>query len=297
MNRTQFVDVRARRVKARRRSKGRSALEDLAGIEYHGLQGITRACRGAVIRLIQCREPITAVRILSCERRHCLLLTIGPGEDRVAIKSGFGSGYSGEGSHGLSYVLQLLENHGAEIEEVDVDKALFERLERSALTSDDLERIDSARPVRPQRWHEYMFEGDWDAKENGRIWWEFEPVIPYAIIDGRLTDLSLAFWDDPDAKLVTGYRRLEDLVRAETGLTEYGSQLMSAAFLGDKSVLCWPDISEAEQRGRGNLFTGAFMAHRNPRAHQELRPDTAAQLRELLLLNHLYALERESSAR
>jgi hypothetical protein len=45
------------------------------------------------------------------------------------------------------------------------------------------------------------------------------------------------------------------------------------------------------------LFTGAFMAYRNRRAHRELRDDRDGQLREFLLLNQLYVLENESTER
>jgi len=266
-----------------------------AGIEYAGVAGSSEDCKEAVIRRIQYGEKIHQARIVSADNTHGLLLANGIG-DLTAIKSGFASGYGGKGPGALSYVQQLLEAHGVELEEVEVSPALIERLDDSALTVSDVELINTARPVRPRRWHDYILDDDQRSTRRGRVWREFRPVIPYAIIDDRLTDLVLAFWDDPDAKLVTGYRRLEDLVRERTGLCGHGTQLLSAAFLGDKSALSW-EVSENEQRGRGNLFTGAFMAHRNPRAHQELRADAEAQLRELLLLNHLYVLEREATHR
>lgn len=266
-----------------------------AGIEYAGVAGSSEDCKEAVIRRIQYGEKIHQARIVSADNTHGLLLANGIG-DLTAIKSGFASGYGGEGPGAFSYVLQLLEAHGVELEEVEVNQALIERLDDSALTVGDVELINTARPVRPRRWHDYILDDDQRSTLRGRVWREFRPVIPYAIIDDRLTDLVLAFWDDPDAKLVTGYRRLEDLVRERTGLKGHGTQLLSAAFLGDKSALCWNELSENEQRGRGNLFTSAFMAHRNPRAHQELRADAEGQLRELLLLNHLYVLEREATS-
>jgi len=267
-----------------------------AGIEYAGVAGSSEDCKEAVIRRIQYGDKVHQARIISADHTHCLLLANEIG-DLTAIKSGFASGYGGEGPAALSYALQLLEAHGVELEEVEVSADLIERLDDSALTVGDVERINTTRPVRPRRWHDYILDDDRYSTSRGRVWREFRPVIPYAIIDDRLIDLVLAFWDDPDAKLVTGYRRLEDLVRERTGLSGHGAQLLSAAFLGEKSTLAWDGVSESEQRGRGNLFTGAFMAHRNPRAHQELKADAEAQLRELLLLNHLYVLEREATSR
>jgi hypothetical protein len=43
-----------------------------------------------------------------------------------------------------------------------------------------------------------------------------------------------------------------------------------------------------------NLFTGAYLSHRNRRAHQELSEYASDSLVEFLLLNHLYRLESES---
>jgi hypothetical protein len=121
-------------------------------------------------------------------------------------------------------------------------------------------------------------------------------VIPFAIIDSRLLDLARSFWDDPDDKLLKGYRRLEDIIRERTGLTEHGFRLLSKAFVGDTARLQWTGMNSGEKAGRGNLFSGAYGAHRNPRAHPELKSEHAEQLREFLLLNHLYHLEKEAEA-
>jgi hypothetical protein len=88
-----------------------------------------------------------------------------------------------------------------------------------------------------------------------------------------------------------------ELVRKRTGLDEHGSKLFSQAFLGNASVLCWKGLDVNEQTGRGNMFTAAYMAYRNPRAHREVNDGTAGQLAEFLLLNHLYILEREATER
>jgi len=224
------------------------------------------------------------------------LLTVNVG-DLIAVKSGFGSGYRGEGSRGLSYVLKVLEAYGADIEEYQVTPEFMERLDYSALTKSDLDALDATRPVRPSRWHEYIFEEDWDRISDGTLWREFPPVMPFAIIETRLTDLALSFWEHADECLITAYRRLEDIVRDRTGLTEHGAKLFSQAFVGPTAKLSWKDIDAGEQTGRGNLFTAAFMAYRNRRAHRELRNDRDGQLREFLLLNQLYVLEKESSKR
>ncbi len=42
------------------------------------------------------------------------------------------------------------------------------------------------------------------------------------------------------------------------------------------------------------LFTGAYLAYRNRRAHRESNDSAESLLAEFLLLNHLYRLEKES---
>lgn len=266
----------------------------LAGIEYSGVPGASHECQDAVMRLLQFGDSIVRARILShSENGHCLLLTINVG-DLVAIKSGFASEYLGEGSRRFSYVLQLLEAHGAEIEEYEVEDALIERLDNSALTTSDIKKIDATHPVRPTRWHDYILEKHWEHRRDGSLWEEFPYIIPYAIIDDRIMDLALSFWEDPDGRLLKGYKRLEDIVRKRTGIDEQGVKLFSQAFYPSSSRLRWEDIDSREQSGRANLFIGAYQAHRNPRAHQELENCLNEQLTEFLLLNHLYLLEKSS---
>lgn len=274
----------------------RSKKNPLAGIEYVGIPGVTQECKDAVMRLLQFRDQITRVRILTCSTEHtndhCLLLTVNG--DLVAVKSGFGSGYRGEGPHGFSYVLQLLKAHGAEIEEYEVDEDVIARLDSSSLTESDIKKLDASRQVRPRRWFDYVFEEDWERIRNGTIWHEFLPVVPFGLIDSRIVDLAISFWEDPDNRLLTGYRRLEDIVRGRTGIDEHGAKLFQQAFIEDAAKLGWKGLDRGEQKGRGQLFTAAYMAHRNPRAHRERNEYSGDQLSEFLLLNHLYLLEKES---
>ena len=267
-----------------------------AAIEYHGISGVTQECVEAVMRLIQFNDQITKARILTCSNEHCLLLTINVG-DLVAIKSGFASGYGGKGPSGFSYVLQLLEAHGAKIDEYKVRRDMIYRLDSSCLTQSDLDKLELAPPIRPARWHDYIYEKDWDIEKKGQLWREFPHIIPLAIIDHRIVDLAKSFWQSPDERLLTGYRRLEDIVRNRTGLDEHGSKLFSRAFLGAEAKLVWKGLNNTEQAGRAGLFTSAYQAFRNPRAHRELEYDSQEALTEFLLLNHLYHLEQKSTER
>lgn len=246
----------------------------------------------AVMRLLQFGDKLVKARIVTFDNKHCLLLTNSIG-DKIAIKSGFATGYGGEGPRRFSYTLHLLNTHKVEIDECVVSKRLFERLEFSGLTLADLKRIERVKPVRPSRWYDYVVEYEAFFEKRNALWREFPPTIPYSIIDSRLVDLVIDFWEGPDARLMKGYRRLEDIVRERTGLRESNAKLFSSTFR-EGGYLDWGDIDEGERAGRLSLFTGAFMAHRNPRAHKELNEDSERHLSELLLLNHLYRLERDA---
>jgi len=269
--------------------------QEPAGIEYGGIAGGSKDCQTAVERLIQFGEEITIARILTWSNQHCLLLTNTSG-DSIAIKSGFTSGYSGEGPRRFSYVLQMLRTFGIAIEEYQVDKHLLTRLDTSALTLSDLDRLEKSPPIRPSRWGDYISERHFKCGREGVLLRELPPIVPLASIDPRIVDLAITFWENPDERLLTAYRRLEDAVRKRTGTIEHGSKLFSKVFNGSNPSLTWENIDEGEKQGRVCLFTGAYMAHRNPRAHRELRSERSLQLSEFLVLNHLYLLEAQSTS-
>jgi hypothetical protein len=268
-----------------------------AGIEYVGIAGISKDCQDAVLRFVQFGTRITHVRILSDGSDHCLLLTLEVG-DKVAVKSGFASGYGGEGPRTFSYVLQVLDSHGAEIVEHDVGETLLERIDYSALTRSELEGIEGMSPVRPSRWHDYVFDCHIKSAREGTLWGEgFPPVVPFALIDARIMDLAREFWNGPDNCLLLGYRRLEDIVRERTAVEGHGTKLFSQAFNPTDGALTWEDANDGERVGRMQLFTGTYSAHRNRRAHRELGGYSRELLTEFLLLNHLYRLESAAVGR
>jgi hypothetical protein len=170
-------------------------------------------------------------------------------------------------------------------------------LDASALIREDVEELNATRPIRPSRWYDYIVDHS-DTRPKGMLFEEIDPRIPLGLVDPRIIDLAIHFEDEPDNRLLVGYRRLEDLVRTRSGLEkEFGAKLFQAAFAGENSILHWEGIDGAEQQGRVLLFTGTYMAHRNPRAHQESQHGLRQQAREFMLLNHLFALESAASIR
>lgn len=262
----------------------------LAGIQYVGLPGISEECVQAIQRLLQYNDHIVSAKVLTSGHDHSLLLIVDE-YDKVAVKSGFASGYNGEGPRALARALQLLLDHGVDIEEVEVERAVLNRLDASALTVRDLEAIDASETVRPTRIYDYIYDAKGSAMSLGMYWDRFPAVLPFAIIDKRIADLALRFLEEPNDTLLQGFRRLEDTVRLRTESQEHGAKLFSLAFLGEGAKLTWQGVQASEIVGRVNLFTGAYMAHRNPRAHREMWEDMTALLSEFLLLNHLFKLE------
>jgi hypothetical protein len=271
----------------------RRAASGLAAIEYGGVAGSSLNCEEAAIGLIGSgRVPVRA-RILTFKTTHCILLTDDTG-DHIAIKSGFASGYGGTGPNCFSLVLQILDSHGCELSEVQCRSAVIERLDDSALTRDDLKQILKAPAITPTRLYDYILEHHFKAAQDGTLWNYVDASIPFALIDSRLFDLALTFSKQPDEALIAGYRKLEDRVRERTKLRDHGQKLFSKAFQDDTAPLYWKGIDDGERAGRINLFTGTYMAHRNPRAHRHSSQPLKTQLSEFLLLNHLFRLEREA---
>lgn len=280
---------------------------DLAGIQYLGSGGDSLACVDALRRVLAWPERPKSVRLLTAEKSHAFLLDF-ERDVAVAIKDGFSSGYRGTGPTVLADALTLLQAANLDVDEVEVGRELLERLSASALTRADLDSIEASAPVRPTRWHDYVYAIYEGRHREARVWSQFHPVMPFGILDPRLADLALDFHEAPDRVLLDGFRRLEDRIRERTGLAEHGTKLFSQAFAGDDSRLVWnmprrsqganPEpIDRGEQAGRAQLFTGAYQTFRNPRAHRTLNHSAAEALSEFLVLNQLFRFEAEAVER
>ena len=289
---------------------------DLAAVQYHGLAGISRSCLDAVRRILSFGERADLAILLTSGGRHAFLLLSARHGD-IAIKSGFSSGYSGEGPAALADALNCLTAANIEIEEVEAPAQLLDRLDLSAMTMADLDLIQRRPDIRPSRWYDYVYAVRGDDVERNRAWSSYPEVMPWHSIDSRLHDLAATFAESPDRAILEGFRRLEDIVRKRIGSREHGAKLFSIAFAGDKPALQWherlattelqfemaddlqhaPDggmpelIDRGEQIGRAQLFTGAYQAFRNPRAHRQLDMPGHDALSEFLVLNQLFLFE------
>jgi hypothetical protein len=278
---------------------------DLAGIQYYGLAGVTSQCVDAIKRLIHYGDTIHEAKLLTCRSDgstyHALILLINYGE-KIAVKSGFASGYTGTGAHGFARALQLLIRHNVKINEYEVAEDLIDRLDSSCLLASDLEQLESGKSLRPERYRDYIVDlyanNLPNLYDNEVLYNEFPASIPYGLIDVRIIDLVLDFFQDPDARLMTAYRRLENLVKERTGIKgENGQKLFSKAFQSKESVLYWDDEDQREHASKANMFSAIYGTYRNPRAHKEAQLKEKDCLRELLLINELYLLEGKAIKR
>lgn len=269
-----------------------------ARIQYLGESGLTESCKQAVIKLIHFGDKIEEVKILTAEgehsNSHALLLTL-EYETQIAIKDGFSSGYPGEGPRGYAFVLNLLNQYTENIGEYITPVNIFERLTNSCLTVQDIESINNLKKVRPARWYDFV---PYRKEDRPDVFYEFPLTIPMALIDQRLIEIALDFHINPDNSILNAYRKIESIVRERTNLThESSTKLFSKAFQGDDSVLYWENLDSGETKGRASLFTSAFMAYRNNRAHQEPKHNLDNDIREFLLINQLFILEKEAVVR
>ena len=262
-------------------------------VQYVGSEGVTQSCVNAVLRYVQFGDEFADARLLSCKGLHALALRTIHGEV-VAVRSGFSSGYPGEGPKGLSLILLLLVNLDIDIIEREVEESFLRRLDGAVLTAADLDRIFAPPPAFGGGVYKYILPQHYERGFEQLLCRSFPAVTPYAVVDERLGDLAASFWDAPNDRLMKAYTRLETIVRDRTGINEHGSKLFQMAFHGDSAQLTWPHVGERESAMRAQMFIGTFGAFRNPRAHRELNSADPELVAELLAVNLLFRLERES---
>lgn len=264
-------------------------------IDYVGREGFTQPCVDAIVRLIQSNETIQEVRLLTCDKNHGFLIKIEP-EYWIAVRSGFASGYIGQGSVSFGLMLALFDSLDVDVKEYVISKAILDRLNNCSLTIKDMESIESMRRQASRRIYDYMHAVGISNPGNAD-WYSFFPhAMPLIIIDSRLRKIALEFWTNPSDALMSGYRLLEDIVRERIDSTKGSSKLFSEAF-NNNGPLTWDIDDPGELSGRMHLFTGTYMTFRNPRAHRQLNSQPDELLSEFLLLNQLFLLESEAIER
>lgn len=267
-------------------------------IQYLGTP-YTQDCLDAIGVILQTQTYIEKALLLSCNQIHAYLIK--SNRNTYVIRSGFSSGYSGEGPKGLASSLQLLLKHNIEVEEINISEKLMEKVNHSSLSDADLETMFTARVVRPINIYEYIY-AIYKTTEyqinNDRF---YPTELPFHLVDSRIFDLALKFNDDPNYSILTAYTRLEDIVKDKINdHSLFSNSLLKTAFISDKqrkSIYSWNTNNENVSNALGCLFNNVFTAYRNERAHSEVDKPYSKQIREFLLINELYLLESEAIKR
>ncbi|BFL83769.1 hypothetical protein LFREDSHE_22190 [Shewanella baltica] len=71
-----------------------------------------------------------------------------------------------------------------------VSYKFLERINKSALTEKDLNWLSEQRPIRPQRWYDYIYERHYSEFCVRQY---FPPEIPFSLLDPRLYEIALSF--------------------------------------------------------------------------------------------------------
>lgn len=276
-------------------------MEKSSWAQYMGVPGSTMCCVEALVGLLGESRGVSRAWLFSASSDngcgdHCFLVET-RFQDKIFIKSGFTSGYSGTGPTGLSNAIQALLLAEVEVDEFEVDGDFITRVDQCSMTPSDLDKVLERHPVRPKRIYDYIkeepgFRKDYNFKKIRHI---YPMEIPLRIVEERIVDLAIRFRTDQDGALQQAFRRLEGCVRSRTGLKhEVGAKLFSRAFLGDNPPLCWEGLDPAAVIGRAELFKSVFLAYRNRRAHIELDHNDDIAFREFMLVNELFWLESEA---
>ncbi|AVI33333.1 TIGR02391 family protein [Acinetobacter baumannii] len=261
--------------------------------DYLGEAGVTETCLYSLFNLLQTHADLSYALLLTNNQFHAFIIK-DKSNSYYIIRSGFTSGYPGEGPKGLAKALTILNKHQIETEEIVVTLKLMSKLNNSSLSDNDIDFIFKEKIIRPIRLQDYVYPFEHAITKTSNLKRYYPLELPYSIIDDRIFDLALLFKQDPDSALTKAYKRLEDIIRLRTGVNEHSTKLFAQVFQGENALLTWDVPDTAEIKGRINLFTGSYMAFRNARAHREKDENLVHQYREFLLINELYLLESEA---
>ncbi len=256
----------------------------------------TQDCLEALGFILQTQKNVKEAKLLSNNGYHAFLIL--SERNTYIIRSGFTSGYLGEGSKGLASALQLLLRHEVDVEEILITNTLMKKLNTASLNDHDIQKIQVSKVVRPIEIYEYIYAiyKSTDYQISNNLYYPTE--LPYHFIDPRIFDLALKFKDDPDSAIMNAYTRLEDIIRKRSNLYHlHAADLFKTAFIDKTSPLTWNISNFGEIQAKGRFFANIYQAFRNTRAHKEINLSYKQLIRKFLLVNELYLLESEAIER
>ncbi|AXY57083.1 TIGR02391 family protein [Acinetobacter chinensis] len=263
-------------------------------IQYLGTP-YTQDCLDAIGIILQTQIHIEKALLLSCNQAHAYLIK--SHRNTYIIRSGFRSGYPGEGPKGLASSLQLLLKHNIAVDEINISEKLMKKINHSSLPDTDIEIMLKTEVVRPTNIYEYIYE-IYKTTEyqvtNDRY---YPTELPYHLIDSQILDLALKFNDDPNRSIFNAFIRLENIVQNRINSDKHSSALFEYAFCSENRPLICKNEDKRASQATGRIFPNIYKAFRNEHAHNEVSKPLKTLMREFLLINELYILESEAIQR
>jgi hypothetical protein len=262
-------------------------------IDYLNGRGTTQGAQEALMCTLQNYPEIKQAWLLTESVYHCIVLHL-PNDQYTVVRGGFASGHGGEGAKGLSRTLLFLNSLDIVVSEVVLPFKMWRKVDDAKLSHSDITWLQQQRKD-PSGWQRYILAGDLDRCKT-ELWGRAIPAVPMVTIDSRLHDVAMKFWDNPDAKLLDGFRMLETIVRNRIGSTKGGIPLFQDAFQAKDHPLDWPESNQTlyNNSTRSVLFLAIYSEFRNARAHNIIKRSANELLSELLMLNQLFRFEAES---
>jgi len=260
-------------------------------IQYMGTL-YTQDCLEAIGFILQTQKEIEKALLLSCDQKHAFLIK--SNRNIYIIRSGFTSGYQGEGPKGLASSLQLLLKHNIEIDEIIISEKIMTKVNHSSLSDANIKMFLTTKVVRPTNLYEHIYAiyktTEYQIK-NDRY---YPTQLPFHLIDERILDLALKFNDDPNRSIFNAFIRLENIVQKRVNSDKHSSALFEYAFCSENSPLICKSEDKKASQATARLFPNIYKAFRNEHAHNEVSKSPQTSIREFLLINELYLLEREA---
>lgn len=118
--------------------------------DYLGEAGVTETCLYSLFNLLQTHADLSYALLLTNNQFHAFIIK-DKSNSYYIIRSGFTSGYPGEGPKGLVKALTILNKHQIETEEIVVTLKLMSKLNNSSLSDNDIDFIFKEKIIRPIR--------------------------------------------------------------------------------------------------------------------------------------------------
>ena len=164
-------------------------------VETVGISGNSQDCLDAIATALQFGPRVLSATLVTDSKREdraphlhahlFLLATENPDYPRfVIVRSGFTSGYSGEGPSATSAAILLLDSVGIGLDSREVEKGVFERIDAGDVSYEKLRALRDDPSRRGSSPYDYVLERDLLISHQHREWERWVEVrIPRALVN------------------------------------------------------------------------------------------------------------------